>query len=119
MNTKKPSAKKQPTKKLVEKKQSKIASVNLKEFSKDADLLFKKYNLKTGIIVSNILDNGEKHLLSCVNSPDKKEEEDLLLATQDLFQLVKLNSESFSLLANILNTVRLKLEKQKIKKSKK
>ena len=111
---------KNTTKKISTKNQSKTKpSLDLKSFSKDADLLFKKYNIETGILVANILENGDKYLLSCANSPSKKEENALLLATQNLFQLVNLNSESFSLLADILNTVRLKLEKQKIKKSKK
>ena len=107
-------------KKVAAKKGTKMkSSLNLKEFSKDADLLFKNYNLKTGIIVANILENGEKHLLSCVNSPDKKEEDSLLLATQNLFQVVNLTSESFNVLINILHTFKAKLEEQKTKKTKK
>lgn len=105
---------KNTTKKISTKNQSKTKpSLDLKSFSKDADLLFKKYNIETGIIVANILEDGDKYLLSCVNSPSKKEENALLLATQNLFQLVDLTSESFYKVVYILETICLELLKNK------
>lgn len=81
-------------------------TINLDDFSKDADFLFKKYNLKTGIIVADYSEGAENFVLNCVNSPDEKEEAALLLATQELFSIVSLNSDNLFVIINILKELR-------------
>lgn len=98
-------------KKTTKLKIEKHKEINLDQFSKDADKLFKKYGLETGIIVSNYKKGANEYLLSCVNSNDEKEEAELLYATQELFSLVNLKSDYFSFLTNILKQLREKASK--------
>jgi hypothetical protein len=95
-------------------------SINLKEFTKDIDSIFKKHGIKTGILVAeSILDDG-KYLLSSVNHENKKEEKALLLSVQSLFQIVNLSSKDINLLSDLLNIIHVELKpKKNIKKSKK
>jgi hypothetical protein len=116
---KKQTPKKTAVKKSAAKKQTKNSVINLNDFSKDADSLFKTYKLETGIIVANHNEGSEEFILSCVNSPDQKEEEALLLATQNLFSLVSIKSEYFNVLTNILEKLRVEIEKKNGKKLKK
>lgn len=102
---------KKTSEKMPPKKKSKLkSSLDLSEFSKEADLLFKKYKLETGIIVANHNNGAQDFLITCVNSYDQKEEEALLLATQGLFSLVSISSESFFMLSEILKGLREKIE---------
>lgn len=93
--------------------------VNLKEFSKDLDALFKKHGITTGILVAETITEDGKHLLSSANHKNKKEEKALLLSVQSLFQMVNLTSEHINTLANLLQMVYVELKSKKnIKKSK-
>lgn len=94
-------------------------SINLKEFSKDLDSLFKKHGITTGILVAETIVEDGKYLLSSANHKNKKEEKALLLSVQSLFQMVDLTSEHVNTIANLLNMVYLELKSKKnIKKSK-